>query len=585
MDAKTTSLGSLKRIWLFTVLSLLAAEMSAQTLRIDSLNTQISQSYAAGDYLSSMQLLLALRSEYTAVRDTGELLLTRIRMADINRVLGNFNSALQDLNAISREAIELGLQEKYITAQFLKASIYFELEEHRKSIEISKKALGYNVKDARGKNMAYTVMGAAYGDLGSDSALYFLQLAIDGNVAIGDSANLSLPYSNLANFYGTQRKDYQQSLIYAQTAFDLAKKEGVPMYQLLAVRQMGTAFSELGDYKRAYECEKTEGELVEKMFSGARRLQFEILNDRIQTERKRAEDLENKNKLQAQRQRIVLLQIVVAATLLVLLLLAYALYINYKSNQRHQLHLKELAILNARIQYSNEILEKSNRVKDIILSVLGHDLRAPLGQTVALSELLRMQHAGHEETVELCSLLQQAGESGLGMLDNLLFWTRRQIENLEPDFRAIHPEKVLHDTITQIKTSVARKGLSIVTRFEEVPLLTTDPVLLQVVVRNLLSNACKFSPLGSEIIVGMRCCENNLCITIEDSGAGISNEVLQLINEGRINRPEQGTMGEKGAGIGLLLSRELLDMLHGKLTYSCPPNGGTIAQITLPIAK
>jgi signal transduction histidine kinase len=552
----------------------------------DSLFSEANRVYQSGDYVESLRLFIASRDAALAESDTLNFLLARIRIADINRVSRNFNAAFQELDEVNALANSAAMLPVRAQALFLKSSVYFELGEFRKAIDFGKEALiVLPPEENPSATTILTVLGAAYTRLENDSALSYFNQAIERCITTGDSSEISLAYSNLALYTMNMRNNYNEALRYAQMAYDIAVLKNIPMYQLLSVRVLGTTHAALGDFSSAYHMEQKEGELIERMFSTTRLLQFELLNDRILNERKQAEEKLHHQQLQIARSRVKMLLVALGSGATILILLVFALIFIRRANQRNKRNLEMVSTLNAKLEEAKQGLERNNRTKDLILSALGHDLRTPLGQTVALAELMRLKMSSPEEVTELTDLLQQAGEGGLAMLDNLLLWTRHQLDHLEPRPVLVQMSLLLNETIAQLSSVLKRKGIIVKTEYDEIPPFQTDPVLLQVVLRNLIGNAAKFSTPGSVVQVHLFATEKEVCITVRDFGSGMDKSVIELVATGSVQSPAQGTSGERGAGIGLMLCMELIHMLGANLSFEQPEGGGTRAKVVVPFKR
>lgn len=226
-------------------------------------------------------------------------------------------------------------------------------------------------------------------------------------------------------------------------------------------------------------------------------------------------------------------------------------------------------------------LQKLNSKKDKLLSIISHDLRAPIGHLIYLQTELQNDKLDNEAQLRLSNSILDSTKSGLNMLDNILQWTN--------GFIAEKTQSTAFDTISsimgvmgQLQFTVERKQINIVTELEELE-LQCDEQIFQIIIRNLLSNALKFTHSGGTVRIKSYCRSNNTYhFSITDQGSGFPPEVLEsLYSTDKIKlNSKKGTSGEKGAGIGLSLSKEFAHRINGKIVVlSSNEEGSEVALV------
>ncbi|MGJ8716522.1 MAG: sensor histidine kinase [Maribacter stanieri] len=221
--------------------------------------------------------------------------------------------------------------------------------------------------------------------------------------------------------------------------------------------------------------------------------------------------------------------------------------------------------------------------KDRLLAILGHDLRAPLNGISSLSELM----ASIPEQFTAAEIRAHAGEIQQNsrhlreLLDNLLTWARLRTSQLPvlPDTHSA--ADLIEPVLTLYELAFAAKPIHLSAQFTGHA--TTDRELFQTVLRNLLSNALKFTPKGGTVTVVASDEPDGFTLMVSDNGPGLPDEIIHLANETAFVPSTPGTAGEVGSGLGLLLCHELAQHLGGSLKFESSSERGVTALLHLPI--
>jgi PAS domain S-box-containing protein len=230
-------------------------------------------------------------------------------------------------------------------------------------------------------------------------------------------------------------------------------------------------------------------------------------------------------------------------------------------------------------------LERMNQDKDRLFSIIGHDLRGPFSPILGYADL--METMGESLTVEqalgYAGRIQQAAGHALGLLDNLLDWARLQVE-AEAREPVPHDLKRLVDAAVDSVLSVAeRKNVTVSVVVPEQD-IQVDGHMLTTVIRNLVSNAIKFTPEQGTVTVagGVDREGHAVSVSVADTGIGMSPEVLSVALGGRGEVSTPGTANEIGSGLGLRIAREMIDRMGGRLDGQSEPGAGSRFTLTIP---
>ena len=240
-----------------------------------------------------------------------------------------------------------------------------------------------------------------------------------------------------------------------------------------------------------------------------------------------------------------------------------------------------IALRNEQILLQKNQLEQSNAEKNKLMSIISHDLRAPLINIQNYLELLNQDEIDSLQRPELEKSLLTATGNTMDMLSNLLYWSKSQMEGPVIHLSEINLLDELQATFEMERILAATKNISV---NWEIPLAITviaDADMLQLVLRNLINNAIKFTPQGGHIGIAAQLIGEECKITVSDSGTGIqpdAREKLFSLN----STPAFGTNNERGAGLGLMLCKEFTERQSGRIDFESTVGGGSSFFIYLP---
>jgi two-component system sensor histidine kinase/response regulator len=253
---------------------------------------------------------------------------------------------------------------------------------------------------------------------------------------------------------------------------------------------------------------------------------------------------------------------------------AIAVYIIIKflrrsyDKERLNAHERALAIeaQNQHISLQKNQLEQSNNEKSKLLSVISHDMRAPLITIQNYLELLNENELDSQQRPALERDLLTATNSTMDMLTNLLQWSRSQMEGPRVNLQPVNLRSAIQSTLGMAATQAAKKDIVFSYHIPANLMLLADADMLQLVVRNLVSNAIKFTPLGGTIKIDAQQVHHECKITVSDTGKGIDKQKQDKIFS--VNtEPAFGTNNEKGVGLGLLLCKEFIERQGGRIGF------------------
>ncbi|TKC07904.1 HAMP domain-containing histidine kinase [Pedobacter polaris] len=225
-------------------------------------------------------------------------------------------------------------------------------------------------------------------------------------------------------------------------------------------------------------------------------------------------------------------------------------------------------------------LEKSNDTKNKLFSIVAHDLRAPLASIENYLSLLNQLDLNKEEKLEIEKQLLASTRQTSEMLQNILSWSKDQMDGIHVKLSAIAVYETLHHTLLLQKNIAKEKGIKLNYTIAQDLIAIADPDMLQLIIRNLVNNAIKFSlPNGKIDLIAT--IKNNKClISINDNGIGIDDDQKQLVFSLK-NKSTYGTNKEKGVGLGLRLAKTYVELLNGEIWFESDVSKGTTFYVSL----
>lgn len=241
-----------------------------------------------------------------------------------------------------------------------------------------------------------------------------------------------------------------------------------------------------------------------------------------------------------------------------------------------------------RLKETEQKLNELNQSKDRLFSIIAHDLKNPFFGLIGLSEILVQDYDTTDDDYKkmLINDINILSVTTHQLLDNLLDWSRQQTNQI-----SFHPElfslKDSLDVAVKSLNQIARsKGITIQNNLRRAVLVTADKYMIDTVLRNLLSNALKFSDEGSVITADLTLNQDGTCsLSISDQGVGMSAEALEKIFTPSEKQKTTGTKGEKGSGLGLILCKDFTEKNGGTLRAESTPGQGSTFTITLPVTQ
>ncbi|MEK7720455.1 MAG: response regulator [Bacteroidota bacterium] len=237
------------------------------------------------------------------------------------------------------------------------------------------------------------------------------------------------------------------------------------------------------------------------------------------------------------------------------------------------------------LQEQSKKLQELVATKDKFFSIIAHDLRGPLGGFMSLTELLADESFEFTpaEQKEMNLDLYKSSRNLFNLLENLLVWARMQQGQIVFNPVQINLKELVSESITALEDAIRKKAILVTEQVPERQNVYADSNMLQSIVRNLISNAIKFTPKAGSVTVSSYSTENNTSvIVVKDTGIGMNSTMTANLFRLNINNSRPGTEGEQSTGLGLLLCKEFVEKHGGEIWVESVEDAGTSFYFTIP---
>lgn len=247
----------------------------------------------------------------------------------------------------------------------------------------------------------------------------------------------------------------------------------------------------------------------------------------------------------------------------------------------------ELATLNKKLSESESELALLNAQKDKFFSIIAHDLRSPFTSLLGFTEYLTqyLDRLSKQEIRDYATNIQNSAKNIYKLVENLLQWSRLQTNRIEFDPMQMNITALINSTIELFKNNAKEKRIEIINECQERYKVLADMNMVETVLRNLISNAIKFTEPGGKIIIDAFPADGFIEVMVMDDGKGISEEDIDKLFRIDSHYTTEGTNREKGSGLGLILCKEFVNKNGGEIWVESKAGYGSTFRFTVPLAS
>ncbi|MRX46484.1 sensor histidine kinase [Pedobacter puniceum] len=301
--------------------------------------------------------------------------------------------------------------------------------------------------------------------------------------------------------------------------------------------------------------------------------------DSLHVENNNLKEKNIKNELKIENRNLL-----IYATLIFSLTALFLSYRLYKSGRRAKTNNRILREQNEEINKQKKELEELNNLKNRFFSIISHDVRGPLLSLKGTLNLFDEHLLDERESKLLIGELKSQFNSTSNLLDNLLIWAKSQMQGEKLQKSNFNVLKIIQDNIDLQKYNILQKNIKIVVNVPADLQLLADKEMFNVIIRNLLNNALKFTPQDGEINITCTKKRELAQFSVQDNGIGLSPAEIKEIYK-RNFYSTSGLNDEKGTGLGLILCQEFIRKNNGSFDIKSKKGQGSTFLFTLPLFK
>ncbi|GMQ24181.1 hypothetical protein Aoki45_08630 [Algoriphagus sp. oki45] len=515
-------------------------------------------------------------------------------------------------------------------------ALYYEQQNYDKAIEQFRKGfeLALQVGDISTQIRSLNNIALNFTQSGrQDSALYYANRSIAINESAGSPYLLSFANRVIGDVY-LAKGEYDKATAIYETSLDMARAQQVKSFEAGVLHRLGNAYFLNGEIRKAQvlltyavdfcrenqfldeltkshkylaEVYKAQGNINQAFFHLS---SYQVLSDSLQSKASRdrlalmqgmfdqdlatkqvellkAQNESQKYRIQANN-RYMLIGGIASFMILVLGIWMFFLHRNLKKTHADLLVQQQKSeSQNLELEAKSKELSEINETKNKLFSILGHDLKGPIGQVKSVMDLMIREQLDQEEFMELIGYLKNDIDTVDFTLNNTLKWSVAQMEGFEIKSVQFDLAKIIENVLALLQHSIKKKNLVVFNQTGANILVLGEPESVEVSIRNIINNAIKFSNPGDAITIYTEKDKSWVNLFILDQGVGMEKKQLEklLSDNYSLTKSQPGTLKEKGSGLGLQLVKEFVKRNNGEITIESQLGHGTKVCIRLPLAQ
>lgn len=540
----------------------------------------------AGDYYKSDQFLGIAWRIAEPLNNPAVLALILNETGKINASLGNTEKALICYNRVLeyKDDLERGME---ADALFNRGHLNTIKGEYAKALDDHKLALSIRRSEGDRKNEALSLndIGELYRLMkNNEKALANHVVALEIRQALRDKRGIAESFNNIGVLY-YQQKNVQRAVANLQLGLEAGLESGDRFQIGKSYDHLSECYEAIGDFKKALEYKGLYRAINDLIVSEKSEQQLLATQDRymIGKSEARIEKLETDRMLREEeisKQKIIR-NFLFALVGLCLVIVGLFVYFYLRQKRLN----KELEVANTKVNVQNLELQDLNATKDKFFSIISHDLKGPLNSLTSFSSLLinHTESLSKEEIRMFALDFDKSLKNLFTLLENLLEWSRSQTGNIEFTPEPFDLAGVLRENTELLNAQAQNKKITLVYENGTEQTVHAHKNSVNTVVRNLISNAIKFTPEEGKVMLEMTKIENDVVVSVTDTGVGMPPQVIGKLFRIDSKHSTKGTANEKGTGLGLILCKEFVEKNGGRIWVKSKEGQGSAFYFSLPL--
>lgn len=410
---------------------------------------------------------------------------------------------------------------------------------------------------------------------------------------IDDKELIAIVYLNMADVYDRLKK-YNQTIIYATKSLNISNKIGKLDLQLDNLEYLATAYEALGDISKALFILKQHNVVKDSLYSSDKEKKVQLFNALNELEKTHftITDLSNKNEiaqLKYENERKITYYLIIAIVVFAFLIILSIHQQTAKKKAYNLLEFRNYQInrMNDEIEEQRDYLNQLNKTKDKFFSIIAHDLKNPFNSIKGFTELLieNSHDYNEEKRLKFLRIIKDSTNRASNLLNNLLVWANSQSGNLTYNPKKTELVKDVLNVVSLLEIQAVKKEIELYNNVDHNLSVLADENMLNTILRNLISNAIKFTKPKGEVRILSSKNNGMVEVSIKDNGVGISEKDMDKLFSIDEKNTNVGTANEQGSGLGLILCKDFIEKHGGKIWVNSIENEGSEFVFTLPLWK
>ena len=392
-----------------------------------------------------------------------------------------------------------------------------------------------------------------------------------------DRARIDL-YNGMAKAYFGQGND-SLAAVYAEEAYAISRDIHFVQGTRDCSQTLYRIYRKKEDYATALVYHELFQQLSDSIAGNENRQSLTLQKTKATYERQKQALIEENEKALAQQKRYIRIGWVI------LLIAVVVIYLINRSSKLQKRLTQELSAKKDILEKRKAELQANNETKTKLFSIIGHDLRGPIGALQGLLQMFKDGEVSKEEFLSFIPKLRADVDHIYFTLNNLLSWGNSQLNGSVTKPAAVPLANLVQENINLLAEIAENKSIRVVSEIPDNILVWSDPNQTDIVVRNLISNALKFTPENGMVTIRAQEKGTHWEISIRDTGVGIDRITLGQLFQEKSNHSTYGTNNEKGTGLGLSLCKEMVENNQGQIWVDSMLRKGSTFFFTLPKAE